>query len=348
MSSETTVTTLPRQPITAPSRRPWQLLRRAALAALCGSALACSSSTSPPSVPPEAGPSASAASQQGPATPAPTSSAAASASPELPGPAPERCGKLDCWLFDQPEQAFAYVLQTRPKILAIGEAHAQRDKTNIDSTTKRFTEQLLPKLEGRTTDIVVELWVASGACGKVETKVAKQQKQVTEKQASTNTNEFVVMGHAAKRLGIVPYVLRPSCDEYKEIASAGDDAPAKMLTMITRLTVRKLQQLAKAREEKPVGPKPMDMLVAYGGLMHNDLQPAPERKQWSFAAELREATGGRYVELDLIVPEFIRDTESWKSLPWYGHFDKDAHPDKTTLIRPNPGSYVLVFPRSKR
>ena len=89
------------------------------------------------------------------------------------------------------------------------------------------------------------------------------------------------------------------------------------------------------------------MVVAYGGAMHNDLKPTPERKAWSFGPDLQAFTAGRYVELDLIVPEFVRDTDTWKSLVWYPYFQKDAHPDRTTLFRPNPGSYVLIFPKSQ-
>jgi hypothetical protein len=316
--------------------------------ALC--AAACSGNDAHPNGPPgptAAAPPPTAAASTAAAQPTTTTAAAASTSADKPPIEASRCGQLDCWRFDTADQAFAYVLETSPAILAIGESHARRGMEKIPSTTKRFTEQLLPKLPARTTDLILELWMADGACGKQEQVVAKQQKQVTKNQAKSNTNEFVVLGHAAKARGMIPHVLRPSCDEYKHIAGAGPDAPLEMLTMITRLTARKAKQLMEHRRNPKVGKPPFadPLLVAYGGGMHNDLRPQANREKWSFGPELHQAVDGRYVELDLIVPEFIRSEPPWTALPWYDHFDQKAAPDKTTLLRQSPGSYVLIFPR---
>ena len=56
--------------------------------------------------------------------------------------------------FDRDEDAFAKVLEEDPAILAIGEAHAQRGATAA-SSAKRFTEELLPLLAGRASNLVV-------------------------------------------------------------------------------------------------------------------------------------------------------------------------------------------------
>jgi hypothetical protein len=190
---------------------------------------------------------------------------------------------------------------------------------------------------------VLELWVADGSCGKQEKQVQKQQAPVTEKQASSNTNEFVVLRDKAVALGLRPHVLRPTCEEYDRITKAGDDAVSEMLSMITRLTVRTV----KAGLDANAAQKTESIVLAYGGAMHNDLLPPPERAQWSFGAELQAATQGRYAELDLIVPEFVRDTDSWKALPWYRYYRPDAFPGDVLLYRPTVGSYVLIFPKTK-
>lgn len=294
-----------------------------------------------PTAEPAAGPPAASGSDaQAPAVASPTvattASAAATADPQT------LCGALDCQLFDSPGEAFAHVLTQTPRVLAIGETHVQKGKEAIPSATKRFTETLLPMLQSRASDLVLELWVADGSCGKQEQQAAAQQKQVTKQQASGNTNEFARLRKRAHELGIRPHVLRPSCEQYREIVTAREDAVDKMLTMITRLTADMATKLLAAQ---PPGGESR-MVVAYGGAMHNDLQPPPVRQKWSFGPELQQTTGGKYVELDIIVPEFIRDSASWKALPWYPHFNKDAHPEKTTLFRPADGSFVLIFPRS--
>ncbi len=79
--------------------------------------------------------------------------------------------------------------------------------------------------------------------------------------------------------------------------------------------------------------------------MHNDISPRRGNEAWSFGPDLAKHTEGRYVALDLIVPEYIADTPPWRALPWVAHFDPAAHPEKTTLFNPEPGSFVLVFPR---
>jgi len=268
------------------------------------------------------------------APPAPSASATAQRGP-LGGEG--ACGGLSCTVFATPADAFAAVLATRPRMLAIGETHAQKGTEGVESATSRFTKQLLPKLAGLSTDIVLELWIADGKCGKKEQQAAAAQKPVTESQASTNQNEFVTLGNATKALGIQPHVLRPTCEEYDRIVGAGDNSVDEMLTMIARKTEAMTRQLV-SRDDK--------LVLAYGGAMHNDLVPAAGRAPWSFGPQMREATGGKYVELDIIVREYVRDTDSWKSLPWYPHFDRAKFPDKALLYSPSPQSYVLVFPSS--
>ncbi len=259
-----------------------------------------------------------------------------------------RCGALECESFETPEAAFARVLGDKPRVLAIGETHAQKeaDGGSVPSSTKRFSDAFIPLLAGRASDLVLELWIANGSCGKAEKAVAAAQKPVTESQAPTNQNEFIALGDVAKKSGIRPHALIPSCDEYARILDAGGGDIDTMLSMIARLTARDLELLLGSRAD--AGPDAM--LLAYGGAMHNDLVPRPGREAWSFGPAIEKATSGRYVEVDLIVPEAIKDTDAWRSLPWYAHFDDTAQrivsQHRTLLITLRPRSYVLVFPKS--
>jgi hypothetical protein len=277
-----------------------------------------------------------------PATASSTAAAAPSpnsAAPSSSASAFRECG-AGCKAFASAEAAFDHVLLERPRVLAIGEAHAQNAGPKLPSSTRRFMDGLLPRLSPRAADLVIELWVANGSCGKVEQKVQKQQEAVTAPQAATNQNEFMELGHRAKALGIMPHALVPSCEQYQKIAGAGAADIEEMLTMIKTVTARDVTELLAKR-----GPE--RLVIAYGGAMHNDLVPRPGREAFSFGPELAKITSERYVELDLVVPEQIKDNETWRALPWYSQYSLEKAETDAYLLSWAPRAYALVFPKSK-
>ncbi|HEY6559237.1 MAG TPA: hypothetical protein VI072_18260 [Polyangiaceae bacterium] len=254
--------------------------------------------------------------------------------------APESCGGAGCRVFTTPAAAFMTVLARDPRVLAVGEAHAQKD-TRVRSTTARFMEDLLPLLRGRASHLVLEIWLQTGKCGKVEHRVREQQRPVVAQQAPQNLDEFVALGTRAKALGIEPQALVPSCSEYDVISKAGAGDIARMLEMISARTERDLVRLL---DQQADGGRP-GLIVAYGGALHNDVEPRPGREAWSFGPALARRTAGRYVELDVIVPELVKDTEAWRAQPWYAHYDATKAGAHALLYNPAPGSYALILPR---
>lgn len=250
---------------------------------------------------------------------------------------------MGCRLFAQPAEALAAVLESQPLVLGIGEAHALKGTEGIESTTSRFTRQLLPALAPKSSDIVIELMEPDPKCLKTTEKVREEQKQVTKDQSSSNQNEFVALGTRAKELGLQPHILYPNCEQYDRIVQAGQDSVLVMLETIALLTEQKAKAIL-ARNHKA---KQDRLVLLYGGAVHNDIAPRPGRETWSYAKSLSEFTKGKYVELDLIVREYIKDTPVWQQLPWYPHFDKRAHANQVVLFNPTPGSYVMIFPASK-
>ena len=249
---------------------------------------------------------------------------------------------MGCLLYDSPAEAFAAVLKNEPLVLAVGETHAQVDGAEVSTTTSRFTEQLLPTLENKASDVVLELMQRSGDCVEKEKKVAKKQEPVKQTQKKSNQSEFLELGNKAKSLGIRPHILRPTCEDFDAVIAAGDGAVIVMLEMIARLTSTMVKAILQ-RNQRQGNEK---VVVTYTGIVHNDLVPREGREGWSFGPDLSSHVGGRYVEVDLIVPEFVKSGPPWDSLEWTQHFDKSQHPDKTKLYNPRPGSYVLVFPAS--
>jgi len=234
------------------------------------------------------------------------------------------------------------LLESSPRILGIGEAHALAGTEKVEPATRRFTRDFLPLLKGKASDIVVEMLIPNPKCKKETAKAREEQKVVTERQAATDQDDYVGLAKEARGLGIRAHALEPTCDDLGRIASAGKDAVAASLDVITRLSRETLERLYQLN----VSENDARFVVAYGGAMHNDSSPRPGREQWSFGPALQKITDGKYVDVDLIVPEFISDSPAWKSLPWVGVFDANAHPEATTLLSPSAGSFVLIFPRA--
>lgn len=235
---------------------------------------------------------------------------------------------------DKDEDAFDIVLKEDPAVLAIGEAHAQRG-ARAASSAKRFTDELLPLLAGRASDLLVELMMPPTGCVKQSEKMRKTQAPVTSQQAETNQNEYVVMGDAARKLGIVPDLLRPSCEDLASINDAGADAIDRSLQTIARLTT--------AQGTKMIARAGRKMVVTYGGALHNDATPPPERAAWAYGPALSQQVAGRYVELDLYVPDFITDEPTWKKQPWFAQWEAHRASGKALVIKVAPKSYVMVL-----
>jgi hypothetical protein len=89
-----------------------------------------------------------------------------------------------------------------------------------------------------------------------------------------------------------------------------------------------------------------DPVIVYGGALHNDRVPRKELAQFSFAAPVDKAAHGRYLEVDLYVPEYVEHDEQVTSKPWWSHWlaQYKAHPTSTALVRAGKGSYVFLFP----
>jgi hypothetical protein len=116
---------------------------------------------------------------------------------------------------------------------------------------------------------------------------------------------------------------------------------ARLLTLVAQQT----QSTVEGLLAKPDATN--ELILTYGGALHNDLSPQPGQESWSFGPQLAAATHGRYVELDLIVPEFVKDTEAWRKMPWFRAFDRDELSNETLLYRSAPSSFALIFPKTE-
>lgn len=229
-------------------------------------------------------------------------------------------------------KAFAHVLSSKPRVVAIGETHARRGTASVLTATERFAE-LLPLAKGQGASVlVVELLSPPAGC-ETETKaVAAAQKPVVEQQDEQNQDRFVALGHRARELQMTPLVLEPTCEEFARVRQAGADGVAAMLELIAQHTAAKLERLLS---KVPAN----ETILAYGGALHNNLgQDAP----FAFGERLKTTTNGNYVAVDLIVPEYVADTDAWKKLPWYPCWPQLKNKG-VTLLQHAPNDFTLFM-----
>ncbi|HEV8550178.1 MAG TPA: hypothetical protein VGQ57_14135, partial [Polyangiaceae bacterium] len=257
---------------------------------------------------------------------------------------PERhgrpCGDLDCLAFDSPREAFEAALRGSPRVIAVGEAHAQKAVPGVESATRRFARDLLPALTPRVKGLVIELLAPDRHCEQHEEQaVAERTKPVTAPQADTNQSDFIALGFAAKQLGIRAEPLVPTCEELKNVLAAQGGDIAALLALIATITTRETFDFL---DHQP----PEHAIAIYGGLLHNDTNPTPGHADWSFGPRIAQYAGGSYVEIDLIVPELVRNEPPWTNLPWLQHLGIPAIGKETRLLRTAQSSYVLIFPKT--
>ncbi|CAN5737243.1 hypothetical protein BH09MYX1_BH09MYX1_18230 [soil metagenome] len=287
---------------------------------------------------------AAAACDKNSATPTPTPSASTSASVTA-APLPHgatACGDMGCLEFEKLEDAFATVLDDHPIIVAVGEAHAPKGAT-VSSSTKRFTDEVLPALSGKASDILVELMQPPTGCQKATAEVRQKQEVVTQKQAQTDQNEYVTLGTKARAVGVVPDLLRPTCDDLAAVADSGEPIAAS-LSLIKHLTVAKVKALVDRNRKTDADAK--KIVFTYGGALHNDLAPTRELADYAFGNELSAHALGKYAEVDLFVPEFVQETDNWKKLEWYDTWKKLSPTAKVVMLRPRERTFVIFVGKS--
>lgn len=257
--------------------------------------------------------------------------------PEIAPPAP---GDLPAKSFTSLGEAMRHILEeAEPRVIGFGEVHQLEGTVKFESSVERFTKWVVPALAGKTSDLVVETWVNLGVCGEKEAQVHKDLDQTTERPETTET-EVVRLLKRAEQLGVRPHILEFECKDYEALlANDGNVDYFEMLGLITRELESSTKQLISGSTS---GEKPRAVAV-YGGAIHNDIDPHEELRGFSFAAALKEASGDRYIEVDLLVPEFVETSEPFKQQPWYPQFARLASPDRITVIRRTERSYIVVL-----
>lgn len=227
-------------------------------------------------------------------------------------------------------------------VVAFGELHQTLATARVPSALKRFTEQILPGLTARLSQLVVETWMTTGRCGEAEKAVTADVQKTTERPAQTET-EIETLLRVAHDSGVQPGILTIGCKDYEAMRAGGGVDYDRTLRVTTGALEAALGRAlrAAAAAARTAGPH---LVAVYGGALHNDLHPDPELTAYSFAAAALKATLGHYVEIDLVVPEYAETSAAVRAQPWWGVYRAARRAGSTVLIRRDPRSFVVVFP----
>jgi len=227
-------------------------------------------------------------------------------------------------------------------VVAFGELHQTLATARVPSALKRFTEQIFPGLAARLSQLVVETWMTTGACGEAEKAVTAEVQKTTERPAQTET-EIETLLRLAHDRGVRPGILTIGCQDYQAMrAGGGVDYDRTLRVTAGALETAIARALrAAATTSGMAGPR---LVAVYGGALHNDLHPDPALAAYSFAAAAMQATLGHYVEVDLVVPEYAETSAAVKAQSWWHPYRVARRPGATVLVRRDSRSFVVIFP----
>jgi hypothetical protein len=277
------------------------------------------------------------------AAPAPTPVAAApgdaAPAPRDVAPAPSPAPHFE--VFADEGAAIAHLLESKPRILAFGEYHEVEGAAPVRSALERFRATILPVVAPATSDLIVEMW-ARDACG-AKSETANRNVQATTQRPAATENQAISLMKAALALGVTNHVLPLGCDDYDSFVDAtGEVDYEKLLVLVARKLYARADQVLRVRDTK--APKPdRPLVLMYGGAVHNNAHPYESVAELSYAVKLQERAGGRLIEIDLYVPEYIADDELFQSEDWYPVYQKHAGADHVVLIRRAADSYILIL-----
>lgn len=249
-----------------------------------------------------------------------------------------------CEVFASPKAAFTKVLALNPTVLAIGEYHEMEGAPKVKSALKRFTLELLPSLKARAGALIAETWMTTGTCGAVE-KQATQEVQKVTKRPDTTEDELTTMLHKAFDTGFKNHILTLNCDEYASLLDTNGELDAIKSLLLVKHKVEEKADEAIEKEEAVTNGK---LLVLYGGALHNDLTPTEDMAPYSFGPSLSQSLDGGYVELDLLVPEYVKADPDLRKEPWFASVLATVAKGKTVVVWPNPKSALLFFPQTAK
>jgi hypothetical protein len=272
-----------------------------------------------------------------PSAPAPARDAAPRAAPDADSELPPHRLAPDL------ASAIRELVKDDVRVVAFGELHQRADRaTAARSALARFSDEVLPVIAERTSDLVIETWLFDKRCGEQAQKATAQVEATMQRPPETKS-ELGALVERARAAGVQPHAMRVTCDDWSKVAPPGQEIDYEaMLSLVTRELGRIATQAVAHRDKEQAARR---LVAVYGGALHNDLHPIDGLADWSFAQTVDGAAPGAYLEVDLYVPEYAALDTLSQNEPWFPLVAKAA--DQVIVIERSPRSFLLLLPRTK-
>jgi hypothetical protein len=237
--------------------------------------------------------------------------------------------------------ALKTIIPPDARVVGFGELHSRTDRAQVKSSLAHFTQEGLPAISDKLSDLIVETWIVDPKCGQAA-KTATAKVEITVRRPQETKSEIALLADAARAAKVQPHAMKIKCDEYDKIAPQGKDvAPEVLLDLTTRELGRISEEAVKHRDKDP---EHRPWIALYGGALHNDRFPATGVESWSYAAKVDALTSNKYVEIDLIVPELAELDPGSQKAPWFPLVQ--SKDNKVKVYKRGERSYVVVMPRT--
>ena len=237
------------------------------------------------------------------------------------------------------------VIPADARVIGFGELHQQQTATGaapaMRSTLRAFSDDVVPVIAPRVSDLVMETWMVDPHCGAGAQVATDRVEQAMQRPASTK-NELANQIRDAKLAGITVHSMHLSCTDYDTIAPPSGIDAEKLLDLVTRELRRIVLSAITHRDAEP-GHRPW--IAVYGGALHNARFPYSSTASWSYMPDVDAAAHGKYVEIDLMVPEIASADPLSKTEPWFPLVAlASAHPGDVLVWQRGDRSFVFVLP----
>ena len=238
--------------------------------------------------------------------------------------------------------ALKAIVPADARVVGFGELHQRTDRAQVKSSLAHFTNEGLPALADKLSDLVIETWVVDPKCGQ-PAKTATAKVEATVKRPQETKSEIGLLADAARAAKIQPHAMRLKCDDYAKVApQTGDVNTEVMLALITSELGRIAEEAVVHRDKEN---HPRKLIALYGGMVHNDRFPPAGVEDLSYAGRVDKRTNNHYVEIDLVVPELAEADTSFAKQPWFPLVKTAAQ--QVQVWKRGERSFVVIYPRSK-